>query len=715
MPAAEATGGTVQTIALQSDNRILIAKGGLTPTRLLTDGSLDPTFHPQPLDPGVTRFNQVRNWAIESVTATADGKVLVAAFVDLRFTNDYPLPNSKVVRFQNDGTVDSSFSPIQWNGYFNAVRALDDGGVLAIGSLADTGFSVALAPPTNGLIVRARSDGSPNPAYASPAILPTGASCIYSNGAAILTGALQQSPGPVRFTSLGAVDPGFTGGVGQPSLIAPTNNDQVYVAGAFNIYNGKPAHLVARLNAVANGSVNAPRILSFAADKTTVAYGEPVTVRAAVTGSADLTFDWTGAPLVLTQDGNTLRTTSATLTFTFSSTSQSTFLTLTARNPAGAAVSVPIVFTVLPDPPVITSQPTHVSAQSGRDLVLSIARNPTAGSTLDIEWRKNGQLLPAAPWYFGPALSLPKVTAADAGTYTLTLRNALGAAVTSTPILLTIDDSSRFTNLSTRAFVGPGEQTLIAGFSVSGVNSRTVLIRSIGPGLAKFGVTDALSNPQLRLIEAGTDLDYSHSFSSDGWDASSTDGNAFLRAAFAKVGAFPLDAGSKDNAGTATIGPGNYTVQVTNKSSQSGTALVEIYEFDNDAARMLNVSSRAMVIPGAPAICGLSIQGPVPKRVLLRGAGPALGVFGVSRVLADPRLTLKDANGVTVATNDDWETGANVNDLRAAMPAVGAFAFSSGSKDAALLTNLAPGNYTMIVEGAPGQSGVALVEAYEVP
>ena len=130
---------------------------------------------------------------------------------------------------------------------------------------------------------------------------------------------------------------------------------------------------------------------------------------------------------------------------------------------------------------------------------------------------------------------------------------------------------------------------------------------------------------------------------------------------------------------------------------------------------MLNVSSRAMVTPTSPAICGLSIQGPVPKRVLLRGGGPGLSVFGISGVLSDPRLTLKDARGVTVATNDDWEASANSVDLRAAMPAVGAFAVASGSKDAALLVTLAPGNYTLIVEGAPGLSGVALVETYEVP
>ena len=47
--------------------------------------------------------------------------------------------------------------------------------------------------------------------------------------------------------------------------------------------------------------------------------------------------------------------------------------------------------------------------------------------------------------------------------------------------------------------------------------------------------------------------------------------------------------------------------------------------------------------------------------------------------------------------------------------AVGAFALDAGSKDAALLTTLAPGSYTVQVKGADGGTGEALVEIYEVP
>jgi hypothetical protein len=46
---------------------------------------------------------------------------------------------------------------------------------------------------------------------------------------------------------------------------------------------------------------------------------------------------------------------------------------------------------------------------------------------------------------------------------------------------------------------------------------------------------------------------------------------------------------------------------------------------------------------------------------------------------------------------------------------VGAFAFTSGSADSALLLDLAPGVYTAQVSSAAGGTGIALVEVYTVP
>jgi len=109
------------------------------------------------------------------------------------------------------------------------------------------------------------------------------------------------------------------------------------------------------------------------------------------------------------------------------------------------------------------------------------------------------------------------------------------------------------------------------------------------------------------------------------------------------------------------------------------------------------------------------VQGTAPKRLLVRAVGPTLERFGARGVLADPVLALQRADGATIATNDDWERGADVPALAAAAASSGAFALPAGSRDAALLATLpsATGGYTVNVTGKAGATGVVLVEVYE--
>ena len=113
-------------------------------------------------------------------------------------------------------------------------------------------------------------------------------------------------------------------------------------------------------------------------------------------------------------------------------------------------------------------------------------------------------------------------------------------------------------------------------------------------------------------------------------------------------------------------------------------------------------------------IAGFVISGTEPKQVLIRAAGPGLGLFNVAGILADPMLTVADGTGATVVANNDWGTNINSIDIAQSATKVGAFPFSAASKDAAVLVNLKPGAYTALVTGANGSTGVALVEVYEV-
>jgi hypothetical protein len=83
----------------------------------------------------------------------------------------------------------------------------------------------------------------------------------------------------------------------------------------------------------------------------------------------------------------------------------------------------------------------------------------------------------------------------------------------------------------------------------------------------------------------------------------------------------------------------------------------------------------------------------------------------VAGVVADPQLSVFNGANQTIATNDNWGGGPT---LSAAFTQVGAFALPANSRDAAVVTTLSPGSYTVQVNGVGGTTGLALVEVYEV-
>ncbi len=129
-----------------------------------------------------------------------------------------------------------------------------------------------------------------------------------------------------------------------------------------------------------------------------------------------------------------------------------------------------------------------------------------------------------------------------------------------------------------------------------------------------------------------------------------------------------------------------------------------------------NLSTRAQVGTGGNIlITGFNVGPGGSKQVLIRASGPALTGFGVAGVLADPKLELFSGS-TRIAENDNWGTAiAPAAQVTAAhFTAVGAFNWTAGSRDAALLATLAPGAYTAQVSGVNNTTGVALIEVYEV-
>ena len=131
----------------------------------------------------------------------------------------------------------------------------------------------------------------------------------------------------------------------------------------------------------------------------------------------------------------------------------------------------------------------------------------------------------------------------------------------------TTDCVNRLVNVSARQYVGTGGEPLIVGFVIVGTGSKQLLIRGVGPKLLAYGVPGVLADPYLQVFDAcGTQI-----AANDNWAAG-------LAATFTQVGAFGLDAGSKDAAVLITLAPGVYTAKLTGVGKVTGEGLLEVYE-----------------------------------------------------------------------------------------------------------------------------------------
>jgi hypothetical protein len=105
-------------------------------------------------------------------------------------------------------------------------------------------------------------------------------------------------------------------------------------------------------------------------------------------------------------------------------------------------------------------------------------------------------------------------------------------------------------------------------------------------------------------------------------------------------------------------------------------------------------------------IGGFIINGSEPKKVLIRGMGPSLSKVGVPGVLTNPVLNLFQGN-TTIATNDDWQQATNTSEIPNG--------FAPGdARESVIVTTLSPGTYTAVVRGVGGETGVGVVETYDL-
>ena len=95
--------------------------------------------------------------------------------------------------------------------------------------------------------------------------------------------------------------------------------------------------------------------------------------------------------------------------------------------------------------------------------------------------------------------------------------------------------------------------------------------------------------------------------------------------------------------------------------------------------------------------------------MLIRAIGPSLTQFGVPNVLADPFLELHGPGGFATITDDNWQDDP-LQALRIAATGIA----PTNDLESAIDANLNPGSYTAVVRGSNNESGVALVEIYDL-
>jgi hypothetical protein len=329
--------------------------------------------------------------------------------------------------------------------------------------------------------------------------------------------------------------------------------------------------------------------------------------------------------------------------------------TLTVTNYLGSVTSNESIISKVPaEPPIILQQPMSAIAAAGTGAGFEVEGAPLHG--LRYQWRLDGVPLPG---YTDSRLSV-MASASALGRYSVALTNA-GGTVISDDAILTLKSG-----------------TAAPLFQLQPQSQRA----SVGSDVAFSAFAAGLAPIAYQWFKDGREL---------AGATSSTLGLSVLDASIA----------------------GMYTVVASNSlgraSSEPATLSVDA------AGRLLNLSARAFSRGGNDRlIVGFVVQGVSPKRLLLRGIGPALTALGVAGALTDPMLILYDASGRARQSLDNWGDYVSGTSLDLVTKRVGAFTLPPGSKDSAFITTLEPGTYTVHLTN-PELAGprVGLVEIYD--
>lgn len=567
----------------------------------------------------------------------------------------------------------------------------------AFTAAASLGAVHSLAGATQFSVSNANVSGTVGTAITAVAFTVTGAPTTA--GSFRVTGTL-----PPGVTLIGAnangVANGSTGTLRGTPAAAGSYSASIYAYEFTNASGDAFGPTVIRFTIAAAPNV-APAITAQPIAKAATA-GETVTFTASASGSPAPSYQWR-------KDGADIaNATSASLTLANLQVGDAGSYSVFVSNSVGNVTSnaVPLTVSPLVTGPTFTQQPSSQHVSPGTTVTFTAS---ASGNAVAYQWKKDGVPISGAT---NSNLVVSGTNAGSMGFYAVTASDNSGST-DSTVAILTVatGGTSRLTNVSTRGYLSPGA-ALTPGFVLKGTGSKALVIRAVGPALANFGLSGVLADPRMEIIPLGGSAAIA---SNDNWG-----GSTQLAASFAAVGAFPLTpATSKDASVVGALnstGVTGYTVRITsNTAGAAGLALAEVYDEDPITAplRLVNVSTLGFVGSGEQALVpGFYISGDAPKRLLIRAVGPGLAQYGVTDAIANPELSVIPlGKAFAVASNDNWGGTA---ELRAAFSQAAAFDLAGASNDAAVVVQLPPGGYTVVVSGVANGTGSGLVEIYDL-
>lgn len=616
-------------------------------------------------------------------------------------------------------------SPRNANGSITKAIPQPDGKVIVVGNFSYIG-TVERAG-----IARLKADGTLDPTF-DPGAGPNGAInflALQSDGKVVLVGPFTTVEGTTRrgiarLNSDGALDLSFDPGTGPDAEVLDLlidGSDKAVLAGHFDAVNGVTRHMLARLNL--DGSVDPTfdagknftdlspgfgyvKRIALYPDGQLIpiglfgAGGKYDIVRVAVDGTVDQSFLASGVSMgavaaqpdgrVLVGDGSVNGSHGGLVRLNADGQTDITFQETLNR---------PTVIRLQSDGRILvlagrlerltyigTGDPTFVSPQIG-----SGRSDPPTLKGMEVQ--ADGGIL-----IYGSFHSVNGVTR-----YGVARLLANGSVDPTFVPDQSIIATGFALNLSTRVVVGTGDHVLIGGFIVDGTSPKKLMIRGIGPSLASSGVPTCLADPRVSLRDSsGAAI-----AQNDNWRTTQMGGviTSDQASEIEATGIAPKS--DAESAMIVTLAPGAYTAIV--EGTGGGTALVEMYDLDGSTAtRVANISTRGHVATGDNVmICGAILGGTHPTEVLVRALGPSLTGSGVTGALQDPTLTLHNANGFLVGSNEDWK-----DNQKAAIESTEAE--PTDDREAAILSVLQPGSYTAVVRGKNNTTGIALVEFYSL-